>query len=144
MKKIVLFLISLFFVTIVSSQDLIKVDGLISDDKGSIFSGIFNNYYENNTLKNTFYIKNGKIEGKAITYHKNGKIFQILSYKNGLFDGESKSFDENGVITGIGHYKKGKKIGTWLVFSEGYLYYKIEYDRNKKTVIKINSTLAYK
>ncbi len=70
---------------------LIKKSGIYDEDNGHKYE-----YYDDNTVKYEYNLKNGKLHGAIKVYHENGKLKKTGSYENGNATGKFTEYDEDG------------------------------------------------
>ena len=61
-------------------------------------SGWSSDYYESGSMKDSFYLANGKQYGTYKEWYENGKLLEISNWNNSLQHGARVTFFENGVI----------------------------------------------
>lgn len=105
--------------------------------KGGVYdpnNGFKKEYDEDGNLQYEFFLKNGKIEGKAKSYFVNGKISTEYNFKNSLKEGINFDFyyfeDSDDVIKVVSNFKNGKKNGREISYFE---------NANEKYIIGINN-----
>ena len=113
-NKISSFLISIFFSTILYSQN-IPLSDVTNIEKDTVYSKI----------------DISLISGVVTDFFKNGNIKIYAEFKDGLRNGEYKEWHSNGQIIYSGEFLNGKKNG---VFEKNDIYgkklLKVKYDRN--------------
>ena len=86
----------------VSFKDLVEsTDSLnspIYSYKGSPYSGLVSNYYENGKLGSKLNLINGKFNGLEVGYYENGNIKGKINYMNNVIHGEYEEYFENGQL----------------------------------------------
>ena len=143
-KNTLIIVITLFsLVSILGAQDkqtdLHKIyfsNGYYFSDKAqnSLFSGEYNEFYDNGTLKLQVQIKDGVPEGTYVVYFENRKPQEIRSYKDGRLHGLWRTYDVSGQLLSEAEYKNDKKDGTWRIWDElGTQRYELNYSEGAKT-----------
>ncbi len=141
MKQISIFLL-LTFVLISCNQnqtvDLdneknnFSLDSKILYYKGSSFSGIVIEHYENRQVKVKKSYSKGKLDGDWEKFHDNGQLKEKGSYNEGEMVGVWEWY-YNGKLDYKGSYKEGKKEGVWEEYREnGQLKVKSSYKEGEK------------
>jgi len=88
-----------------------------------------NTWYDNGNKKETFYHKDGMLDGKYVTWHKNGNKWKTCHYKVGVLDGKYRTWHINGNKWITCHYKDGELCGeyhTWYDNGDKYEIYNCE------------------
>jgi len=131
MKNIIHFIISILFISSISSYA--QNDTIWFDTNWKKTTKNNASFYRTEVSKKSngywitdFYISGSKqMEGLSLEensevyngnvkwYHENGKIFQIVNYKNGVLNGKRQVYFENGKLKSETAYKKGKMDGKW-------------------------------
>ena len=106
--NIILAIAALLIASISIAQELTLKDGLYYK-KGMLYSGVYNEYYPNDTLKSKSQFKSGVLDGISTFYFDNGKIKEQSSYSNGNKDGAWIEWNINGVKIAEANYKNNKK-----------------------------------
>jgi len=108
-------------------------------------------YYEDGTVKETYRLKNGEINGEIKQYSQNGKLKLVGNYKEGLKNGKFIEYSEDGQIINEYNFLNGELDGKYNVFSDGKLiqeitykngqingtYYEYHYDENNQLLYKM-------
>jgi antitoxin component YwqK of YwqJK toxin-antitoxin module len=108
-----------------------KIDNKYYKDN-DLYNGIYTESYDNGNLKIKLNIKNGLENGLCYNYYENGNIKEQFSYKDGMFNGEFKEWDKDGNVLAIAYYINNKKEGSWLIYKDNVLRYKINYSNDFK------------
>lgn len=133
MKKL-LFIVGVFLIAFtVKAQNLQEVDGIFYQDSQP-YSGTYQTYYDNGTLKMQTTFLDGKKQGECKLYFEDGELNEIRHYKNNEMNGTWLTFNNLGVKVAEASYKNGKKDGNWFVWDdEGNLKYELCYKDGEKT-----------
>ena len=67
---------------------------------------------------------------KSTYYYEDGTVMQTGFYKNGKQSGEWIAYNQEGKKTGIGKYENGKKVGKWFFWSGSELT-EVDYSDNR-------------
>lgn len=93
--------------------------------KGGIYdpnNGLKKDYDEDGNLTHEYFLKNGKLEGKAKTYSPNGKLRTEYNFKNSLKEGINYDFyyseDSDNLIKVVSNFKNGKQNGREISYLE--------------------------
>ena len=73
--------------------DIIKIGGLADEN-----NGLKTEYYDNDSIKTEYFLKNGKINGVLKRYYNSGKISSIENYINDERNGIYKKYNEDGKL----------------------------------------------
>ena len=73
---------------------------------------------------------------KATYYYDNGTIQQVGYFKEGKLDGKWTSYDENGNVKAIAEYSNGLKSGKWLYYSNSVCISEVNFSNNQITAVK--------
>ena len=131
MKKIILLAI-IFSVGFVVKSQIVEKDGKYFDESGNLYSGEYEEFYDNGNLNEKREYKNGIFHGTWITWNKEGTKTAIAGYKDGKKHGEWIIWDDNGVKRYKMLYKDGQRVGTWLQWDEnGVLVSQMEMNKNE-------------
>jgi antitoxin component YwqK of YwqJK toxin-antitoxin module len=85
-------------------------------EQNTLYTGEYNEYYDNGTLKLQVQIKEGVPEGTYVVYFENRKPQEIRSYKDGKLHGLWRTYDISGQLLSEAEYKNDQKHGTWRVY----------------------------
>jgi len=110
------------------------------DDTKKNFEGLKTSYYENKQIKEEYYYKDGKKNGKWILYYYNGQIEEKRNYKDGKEDGKRTWYNETGQIVGESNYKDEKLDGKYTYYYENG---QIREDKNYKDGIEDGEKTSY-
>lgn len=115
MKKFVILIIFSFFAFHSFSQIVEYLYGkyYIEDE---LYTGVFNEYYENGNKKTEINIKNGVLDSFTFMYFENGKMKEQRSFKKGLKDGTWIIWDTNQTKVSEARYKNDLKDGAWYIW----------------------------
>ncbi len=110
-------------------------------DAQGLKQGLWEGYYETDTLKYRGHFENGKPVGKLFRYHENGSIQAEMIYRkdNSAF---AKIYDEDtGNLIAEGKYKNQERDSVWTFFAaDGSLLSRDNYRNGKKNG---SSTIYY-
>lgn len=67
---------------------------------------------------------------KATYFYENGSIQQVGYFKNGKLDGKWNLYNENGIILTIAEYSNGEKTGVWKYFNDSIAVKEVTYSKN--------------
>jgi antitoxin component YwqK of YwqJK toxin-antitoxin module len=67
---------------------------------------------------------------KATYFYENGTIQQVGFFKDGKLDGKWTSYDNNGFLKVSATYSEGNKVGTWIYYNDSLLTKQIDYSNN--------------
>lgn len=118
-KKITLFFLAVFICgcSNLPNQLAGKKDTFFSLDKNN--SGkIISTYPDNQKIKSSGTLLNGKLEGKYIEYYESGQILLIAEYHSGKQNGISKEFYPNGNIKVEGYFVNNIPQGKFVYYYE--------------------------
>ena len=73
---------------------------------------------------------------KATYFYDNGTIQQEGFFKDGKLDGKWTSYSENGVIKSIAEYSNGAKSGNWQFFENSVAVKEVIYNYNSIVSVK--------
>jgi antitoxin component YwqK of YwqJK toxin-antitoxin module len=134
MKKITLSLVlSLILAYGASAQNIILKDGLYYSDNSTLYSGVYNTYFETGEKESIITVTNGKIQGTATYYYTNGTVMETGSFENNEKNGQWLRWDELGNKIAEAFYVTGKKDGTWLIWdSKGVKRFEMFYSMGEK------------
>ncbi len=133
MNKLVLFVGVILIAFSVKAQNLQEVDGIYFLNS-TPYSGTYETYYADGTMKMETTFLEGKKEGECKLYFENGELNEIRSYNDNEMDGTWLTFNKLGVKVAEASYKNGKKDGNWYVWDdEGNLKYELCYKDGEKT-----------
>ena len=79
--------------------------------KGSPFTGVVSDYYENGQLASKINLIDGKFNGLEVGYFENGNIKGKINYINNLIHGEFEEYFENGQLKEKANYINGNLNG---------------------------------
>ncbi len=82
------------FILLINQQGLCQ--NAVSESYSGYNDGEYFEKFNNDKLKSTFTIKNGKLQGPNIVYYKNGKQNIYCEFDKGYFDGLLINFDKHG------------------------------------------------
>jgi hypothetical protein len=74
--------------------------------------GFFANYFENGTMQQSGYYKDGQKDGLWMQWNYNGNMVASGYYLHGVLHGAKKDFDAAGHLQKMTEYKQGKKVHT--------------------------------
>lgn len=80
-----------------------------------------------------------EVEGHLVkaTYHyDNGSVQQVGYFKDGKLDGKWTSYDVNGNVKAVAEYKNGVKSGKWLYFSNNVTTSEVDFSDNTIVAVK--------
>ena len=82
---------------------------------------------------------------KATYYYENGSIKQEGFYKDGKVHGQWVSYNEKGIKTSMGEFTNGNKSGKWFFWSDGALN-EVDYKDSRVAVVNKweKETVAYR
>lgn len=70
---------------------------------------------------------------KATWHYENGSVKEIGYFKNGQKHGQWFSYDEKGNLISEANYKEGQKDGNWIFYHiNGTLHYQVAYSSGKR------------
>ena len=132
MKKLMLLIFSLIFVSYVSAQEFVEKRGKLYKDNKP-FTGVVVEKYDNGNLKAEKSYLKGLLDGTSTFYYENGLKKEQRSYKKGHKDGTWVTWNEDQVKTGEAGYKNGLKHGYWYLWDkEGNKRYELYYVMGEK------------
>lgn len=73
---------------------------------------------------------------KATYFYDNGTIQQVGYFKDGKLDGKWTTYDESGNVTTIAEYTDGVKSGKWKYFSNKVTVSEVDFRNNKIVAVK--------
>lgn len=73
---------------------------------------------------------------KATYYYDNGTIQQVGYFKEGKLDGKWISYDTNGKISAIAEYTNGVKTGKWSYFTNSVCTSEVDFSNNAIVSVK--------
>jgi antitoxin component YwqK of YwqJK toxin-antitoxin module len=73
---------------------------------------------------------------KATYFYENGTIQQVGYFKDGKLDGKWTSYDNNGFLKVSATYSEGNKVGTWIYYNNSLLAKQIDYSNNEIVAIR--------
>lgn len=73
---------------------------------------------------------------KATYFYDNGSVQQVGYFKDGKLEGKWTSYSENGAIQTIAEYSNGDKTGKWQFFDNAVAVKEVDYSKNQIAVIK--------
>lgn len=117
MKKLLLLIPTLFFLSTIFSQNLFFDYGefIASENTSSAESSVI--YFDNGNVKEFHALKDGYEHGEVSYYYKNGKTKETGNYSYGVKCGKWVSWSENGIKTGeVSYNQEGKKDGKWKIW----------------------------
>jgi len=140
MKKVIYLLVMCVItlsttVQVYSAGNVVKIDEVYFTDatQTQLYTGNYQEYYDNGVLKLEICIKNGLPHGTCIMYFDNNQPKEIRSYKNGEFHGLWRAYNNQGVLISEAEYKNNKKSGLWRIWDENStLRYELNYLNGKK------------
>ena len=80
-----------------------------------------------------------EVEGQLVkaTYHyDNGSVQQVGYFKDGKLDGKWTSYDVNGNVKAVAEYKNGVKSGKWMYFSNNVTTSEVDFSDNTIVSVK--------
>jgi antitoxin component YwqK of YwqJK toxin-antitoxin module len=75
-----------------------------------LHQGFYANYYENGTMQQSGYYKDGLKDGLWMQWHPDGTMVSSGYYQHGLLHGAKKEFNSVGNMQKMTEYKHGKKV----------------------------------
>lgn len=75
---------------------------------------IYIEYYDDQVLKDSLHVKDGKTEGERIFFDQSGDLKHTEHYLNGLLDGTHMAEYSNGIRSFEGFRKNGLMVGEWI------------------------------
>lgn len=84
--------------------------------KNGVLDGITRTYYRDGTLKSQKIYKKGKLNGLTSEYYDNGNLKEEASYLNGYKEGVTKQFYEDGGLQSQAVYKNDKINGEYRIY----------------------------
>ena len=79
---------------------------------------------------------------KATYYYENGTIQQVGYFKEGKLEGKWNSYDVNGNLQVVAEYKEGQKTGKWMYYSNNICVNEINFSNNQIVNIRNNNQIA--
>jgi antitoxin component YwqK of YwqJK toxin-antitoxin module len=73
---------------------------------------------------------------KATYYYDNGTVQQVGYFKDGKLDGKWTSFDANGNLITIAEYTNGVKSGKWMYYSNSVCISEVNFSDNRIVEVK--------
>lgn len=116
MKKVGMIAVLMLIAFFSQAQNLSQVNGLYVDASGNAFTGIHKTHFENGTVKATYTIENGLMNGLAVLFYMNGQKMEAGNYVAGERDGLWENWNESGLKTSEANFTRGIKNGRWLVW----------------------------
>ncbi len=89
--------------------------------KNGILDGLFEVYYKNGKLSETFNYADGKKHGLSKKYSEAEVLIHELEYKNGQLAGPAKYYNGKGELIIEGLYAAHRKAGLWKYYTAGKL-----------------------
>ncbi len=110
----------------------LKESYFIKDGK---LQGEWKRYYENGQLR-LFMVNliDGQAEGEARHYYESGKLEAIYNFVKGVGHGEAQEYHENGQLSLIGSVVNRKKENEWKYFDESGRLTKTEIYKNDELI----------
>ena len=97
------------------------------------YEGLLTIYYENGSVEEKLYYRNGLKDGSRNTFHENGKPFEVEIYKDGKLEDLFQGYYDNGSLWWEGYASNGKRDGSITVFYESEkVKYKGQYASDSK------------
>ena len=117
-----------------SKAQLVRVENAkYFDSNHNLFTGKYEEFFENGNKKLEMYLKNGEQDSISILYFEDGKINEIRSYEQGLMHGKWETYNSKGLKLAEAWYRNDKKDGIWRIWDEsGILRYEMPYSNGQK------------
>jgi antitoxin component YwqK of YwqJK toxin-antitoxin module len=133
MKRLIPLALIIFSLNV--NAQLIRVENAkYFDSKHDLYTGHYEEFYENGNKKLEMNLRNGEQDSTTILYFEDGKINEVRSYKNGLMHGKWATFSTRGEKIAEAWYRNDKKDGIWYIWDEkGVLRYVMPYSNGVKT-----------
>ena len=136
MKNLIPILVLIFTLNLYASNDseYEEVDGVLyKDHPEKTYEGLLTLFYENGSIEEELYYKNGLKDGPRDTFHANGELFEKETYKEGKLEGLFQGYYDNRKLWWEGDAKNGLRDGKISVFyASGKLKYIGQYELNLK------------
>ncbi len=71
---------------------------------------------------------------KATYHYDNGTIQQVGYFKEGKLEGKWMAYDVNGSLTSIAEYSNGVKSGKWIYFADNVAVREVDFSNNQYAV----------
>jgi YD repeat-containing protein len=114
----------------------VESEGLFFTDASQtkLYSGGYQEYYENGELRLDMMIVSGKPEGPYVVYFDNGRPNEVRSYHNGKFHGVWRTYNRDGMLVSQAQYIDNKKHGKWMIWDDnGIQRYEMEYTNGERS-----------
>ena len=76
------------------------------------YTGRYIDYYNNGSVQNEGWLKNGKINGELIVYYKTGIKKSVTNYKDGIRHGEWRDYYQNSTLMRVDDFINGVRKTT--------------------------------
>ena len=73
---------------------------------------------------------------KATYHYDNGTVQQVGYFKDGKLEGKWMAYDINGSLTSIAQYSNGVKSGKWIYFENNVAVRQVDFTNNQYAVAK--------
>lgn len=138
MKKLLLILTGLLFISQAFSQISLGDDGIYYDKDQAPYTGEYREFYDNGQIRQEMNLMSGRIDGKVSIWYRTGFLKETRMFSAGLRNGLWISYNEKGVKTGEASYKEDQKDGPWRIWDEnGTLRYEMLYRKGLKSGVWI-------
>lgn len=121
MKKLIIISALIFSFNLVSSNQsgYQEVDGVLYKSyPEEPFEGLLTLHYEDGSVEEKLYYRNGLKDGSRNTFHENGQPFEVETYREGKLEDLFQGYYDNGSIWWEGYASNGKRNGSISVFYE--------------------------
>lgn len=116
-----------------AQNSIILKDGLYYSSSGTLYSGTYNAYDQNNVKLSSTTFVDGKKNGPVTYYYSNGNVKEMGTFLNDEKTEQWLRWDEAGNKIAEAFYKEGKKDGTWMIWdANGTKRYEMYYSMDKK------------
>jgi len=136
MKNLIPILVLIFTLNLYANSDSAykEVDGVLyKDHPEKTYEGLLTLFYENGSIEEELYYRNGLKDGSRNTFHENGKPFEVETYKDGKLEDLFQGYYDNGSLWWEGYASNGKRDGSITVFYESEkVKYKGQYTSDSK------------
>lgn len=125
--------ILLLFSIYVNAQTLQFVNGMYVDYNRNVYTGIYEENYENGNKKLEMHLYEGLQDSITILWFENGKVNEYRNYLKGKMNGKWETYNEQGIKIAEANYVNNIKHGNWKIWNnQAVLLYEMNYNNGKK------------
>ena len=96
MKKLTVTFILLGLAVLSQAQIFEGTDGRYYADNNTLYTGSYQEYYQDGNTRMVMNLTNGVADGKMMLFYQNGTVKETRSYKSGKFDGIWTTYNNKG------------------------------------------------